>query len=579
MEKRQVSLQKRSGVPCLPHPLQKTHPRAQMNDNSKVIAELTAFFAISQELASSPDLDGALKRILEIMDEKLGLHRSSILLIESDSDELRTEIAHGLSEEEIRKGRFKEGEGITGAVLKTGDPIVVPDISREPRFLNRTGSRSERASRGKLAFLAVPLTFQARKVGVLSADCTIEPGSGNLDEELRVLTTISSIIAQAVILRKQFVEERKKLEERALRLEHHLKDRYSIEGWIGRSRIMQQISESIHLVAKSRATVLIMGESGTGKEVVAKAIHFNSPRSRRPFVQINCAAIPESLLESELFGHEKGAFTGAHVSRPGKFEQAHEGTLFLDEVGEISPAVQVKLLRVLQERVVERVGGTKTIPVDVRIIAATNRNLEEAIRKNQFREDLYYRLNVVPIYLPPLRQRKEDIPLLVNHFLGRFNQENGRSVTIFPEAISALIEHDWPGNVRELENTVERLVVMSQADSIDMTDVRRTLALFPSTLPHRREVEEKAASLVSGGGNGSYRKGESLLLPEAVSELERAKILDVLDRTGWIKTRAAALLGITPRQLGYRMMKYGIDPSPPYMKDVRPENPPNPSNL
>lgn len=549
-----------------------------MNDNSKVIAELTAFFAISQELASSPDLDGALKRILEIMDEKLGLHRSSILLIESDSDELRTEIAHGLSEEEIRKGRFKEGEGITGAVLKTGDPIVVPDISREPRFLNRTGSRSERASRGKLAFLAVPLTFQARKVGVLSADCTIEPGSGNLDEELRVLTTISSIIAQAVILRKQFVEERKKLEERALRLEHHLKDRYSIEGWIGRSRIMQQISESIHLVAKSRATVLIMGESGTGKEVVAKAIHFNSPRSRRPFVQINCAAIPESLLESELFGHEKGAFTGAHVSRPGKFEQAHEGTLFLDEVGEISPAVQVKLLRVLQERVVERVGGTKTIPVDVRIIAATNRNLEEAIRKNQFREDLYYRLNVVPIYLPPLRQRKEDIPLLVNHFLGRFNQENGRSVTIFPEAISALIEHDWPGNVRELENTVERLVVMSQADSIDMTDVRRTLALFPSTLPHRREVEEKAASLFRGG-NGSYRKGESLLLPEAVSELERAKILDVLDRTGWIKTRAAALLGITPRQLGYRMMKYGIDPSPPYMKDVRPENPPNPSNL
>jgi Nif-specific regulatory protein len=550
-----------------------------MNDNSKVIAELTAFFAISRELASSPDLDGALKRILEIMDEKLGLHRSSILLLENDSDELRTEIAHGLSEEEIRKGRFKEGEGITGAVLKTGDPIVVPDISREPRFLNRTGSRSERASRGKLAFLAVPLTFQARKVGVLSADCTIEPGSGNLDEELRVLTTISSIIAQAVILRKQFVEERKKLEERALRLEHHLKDRYSIEGWIGRSRIMQQISESVHLVAKSRATVLIMGESGTGKEVVAKAIHFNSPRNRRPFVQINCAAIPESLLESELFGHEKGAFTGAHVSRPGKFEQAHEGTLFLDEVGEISPAVQVKLLRVLQERVVERVGGTKTIPVDVRIIAATNRNLEEAIRKNQFREDLYYRLNVVPIYLPPLRQRKEDIPLLVNHFLGRFNQENGRSMTISPEAISALIEHDWPGNVRELENTMERLVVMTQADSIDITDVRRTLALFPSTLPHRREVEEKPASRDSGKENGSSLKGESLLLPEAVSELERAKILDVLDRTGWIKTRAAALLGITPRQLGYRMMKYGIDPSPPYMKDVRPENPPNPSNL
>ena len=309
--------------------------------------------------------------------------------------------------------------------------------------------------------------------------------------------------------------------------------------------------------------------------MVAKAIHFNSPRNRKPFIQINCAAIPESLLESELFGHEKGAFTGAHVSRPGKFEQAHEGTLFLDEIGEISPAVQVKLLRVLQERVVERVGGTKTIPVDVRIIAATNRNLEEAIRKNQFREDLYYRLNVVPIYLPPLRQRKEDIPLLINHFLGRFNQENARSVTISPGAISSLIEHDWPGNVRELENTVERLVVMSQTDSVDSADVGRMLALFPSTLSPRMEVGERAASVVSGHGNGSPRTGEFLLLPEAVSELERAKILDVLDRTGWIKTRAAALLGITPRQLGYRMMKYGIDPSPPYMKDVPPENAPN----
>ncbi|MHB1925759.1 MAG: nif-specific transcriptional activator NifA [Leptospirillum sp.] len=540
-----------------------------MNDNNKVIAELTAFFAISRELASSPDLDQALKRILEIMEEQLGFHRSSILLIEGGSDELRTEIAHGLSEEEIKKGRFKEGEGITGSVLKTGKPIVVPDISKEPRFLNRTGSRSERKSQERLAFLAVPLTFQSRMVGVLSTDCSISPEGGDLDEDLRVLTTISSIIAQAVVLRKQFMEERKTLEERALRLEHHLKDRYAIEGWIGHSRIMKQIAESIHLVAKSRATVLVMGESGTGKEVVAKAIHFNSPRNRKPFVQINCAAIPESLLESELFGHEKGAFTGAHISRPGKFEQANEGTIFLDEVGEISPVVQVKLLRVLQERVVERVGGARTIPVDVRIIAATNRNLEEAIRKNAFREDLYYRLNVVPIFLPPLRQRKEDIPLLIEHFLGRFNLENGRSVRISPGAVLALLEHDWPGNVRELENTVERLVVMSQSDMIEETDVSRTLALFSSFTPPLSQDPSRDSlrpvdriSIASG-------RGEGLLLPEAVSELERKKILDVLERTGWIKTRAAALLGITPRQLGYRMMKYAIDPSPPYMKEMR----------
>ncbi len=537
-----------------------------MNPNQKIIQELTAFFSISRELASCPDLDEALGKILKIMDEQLGLHRSSILLLQGDSGELSTEIAHGLSESEKQKGRFKVGEGITGAVLKTGDPIVVPDIDLEPRFLNRTGSRSQR-SREKLAFLAVPLTFQGRNIGVLSADRTIAGEGSDLDEDLRVLTTISSIIAQAVVLRKRFSEEKKRLEDQTVRLEHALKNRYAIDGWIGRSRIMQQVSESVHLVSRSRATVLIMGESGTGKEVIAKAIHFNSPRNKKPFIQINCAAIPESLLESELFGHEKGAFTGAHIARPGKFELAHEGTLFLDEIGEISPAVQVKLLRVLQERVVERIGGSKTVPIDVRIIAATNRNLEEAIRKNQFREDLYYRLNVVPIFLPPLRQRKEDISLLAAHFLSRFNEENGRSVEMTPGAIEAMIQHDWPGNVRELENMLERLVVMSPKDFVSQEDVVRTLALFPTKQPSlpERSPDSRAETtyLPRHSGNGQ----EETLLPQAVSDLERKRILDVLDRCGWIKTRAASLLGITARQLGYRMMKYGIDSGPPFMVD------------
>ncbi len=539
-----------------------------MNENMKVIQELTAFFSISRELASCPDLDQALTRILGVLDEQLGLHRSSILLLQGDSDELLTEIAYGLSDEEKRKGRFKVGEGITGSVLKTGEPIVVPDIELEPRFLNRTGSRSSQRSREKLAFLAVPLTFQGKKVGVLSADRSVQVGVVDLEEDLRVLSTISSIIAQAVVLRKRFMDEKQQLEERALRLEHALKDRYSIEGWIGRSRIMQQISESIHLVSKSRATVLIMGESGTGKEVVAKAIHFNSPRNKKAFVQINCAAIPESLLESELFGHEKGAFTGAHIARPGKFEMAHEGTLFLDEIGEISPAVQVKLLRVLQERVIERIGGNRTIPVDVRIIAATNRNLEEAIRKNLFREDLYYRLNVVPIYLPPLRQRKEDIPLLIDHFMGRFNQENSRNVHLSPEAVDAMIQYDWPGNVRELENTMERLVVMSHRDLVGREEVARTLSLFPTFVssgePDRARFHPSPSAPPPPRAMG---EDSSVLLPQAVSELEKKRILDVLDRCGWIKTRAATLLGITSRQLGYRMMKYGIDSTPPYMKD------------
>jgi Nif-specific regulatory protein len=347
------------------------------------------------------------------------------------------------------------------------------------------------------------------------------------------------------------------------RLEHALKDRYAIDGWIGRSKVMNQIAESVYQVAASRATVLIQGESGTGKEVIAKAIHFLSPRAKKPFVQINCAAIPETLLESQLFGHEKGAFTGAHIARPGKFEAADTGTIFLDEIGEITPAVQVKLLRVLQERSVERIGGNRVIPVDVRIIAATNRNLEEMIRRNQFREDLYYRLNVVPLFLPPLRQRKEDVPLLVEHFLDRFNRDNDRTVVVEPGAMDMLVNYDWPGNVRELENMMERLVVMAHGATITRDDAGRAMTLYPKA-PHPERELPPGGEVVVGrpheSSEGVPAMGEATDgLLGAVSSLEKEQIEAVLKRYGYVKTRAARALGITPRQLRYRMMKYGIE--------------------
>ena len=307
---------------------------------------------------------------------------------------------------------------------------------------------------------------------------------------------------------------------------------------------MRAIMQEIAQAARSRSTVLLRGESGTGKELVARALHRFSERSQQPFVQLNCAALPESLLESELFGHERGAFTGAVKTRRGRFELADHGTLFLDEIGDISLATQIKLLRVLQERTFERVGGSRSLSVDVRIIAASNADLEEAVRARRFREDLYYRLHVVPIVLPPLRERREDIPLLVGHFLQRFNAENRKALKISSPAMDLIVGYNWPGNVRELENCIERMVVMARREIIAPEDVPLPVNIHMPTPPPRVFFPEPTAST----------------LPKAVADIERERLLEALRRSGGVQTRAAALLGITPRQLGYKLKKYHIAP-------------------
>jgi two-component system NtrC family response regulator len=341
-----------------------------------------------------------------------------------------------------------------------------------------------------------------------------------------------------LLLRIQRVEREAALKRENRQLKEELREKFQIDFIITASGKMEEALNLVGRVASSQATVLILGESGTGKELFARALHYAGPRAEKPLVKVNCAALPENLLESELFGHEKGAFTGAVARRVGRFEQADGGSIFLDEIGDLSPALQAKLLRVLQEKEIERVGSNQTIKIDVRMIAATNRNLEEAIRRGVFREDLYYRLNVVTLSLPPLRERKEDIPILIDHFLKKFSQENQKQVSsLTKEAKDLLLHYDYPGNVRELENILERAVVLSRGENITSQD-----------LPlHLRESQPETVLEKNRGGSR---------LPETLEMLERQLIQSALERNGGIQTRAAEELGINERVLRYKMKKY-----------------------
>jgi DNA-binding NtrC family response regulator len=371
------------------------------------------------------------------------------------------------------------------------------------------------------AFGTVESAVKAMKEGAV--DYLTKPV--NLEELLIILQRA----AQGITLAR---------ENRALK--EMLRERHRFEGVVAVSPKMEEVLSVVRRAAGSAAPVLIRGESGTGKEVIARIIHLQSPRAEKPLLSMNCAAIPETLLESDLFGHERGAFTGAVQAKPGRFELAHTGSLFLDEIGDMSPSLQAKLLRVLQEQTFEHLGGTRTIKVDVRIIAATNRDLEDLIRQGIFRQDLYYRLNVVEVRLPPLRERREDIPHLVNHFLHTISQRHGSGArTLSREAHEALVRYDWPGNVRELENVIERAIILSRRPMITLED-----------LPAAVAGSSHQAGKVFADGSGP--------LPEMVSRIEREMILQALGKADGVQTRAAALLGISERVLRYKMGKHRL---------------------
>jgi Nif-specific regulatory protein len=501
----------------------------------KTIEDVTLLYEISEALNKHLDLKKSLYKVLDILCGSMNMPRGTLTLLNPLRDEISIEVAHGLSKSAMEKGKYKLGEGITGRVIETGKAITIPKISEEPLFLDRTASRKTKQDQ-ELSFICVPVKKGNQVIGALSVDMPFDE-SYSLKDGKKLMSVIATMVARHVINLETIRLEKEHLREENIRLRIELENRYRITDIIGNSNKMREVYQMISQVSKSNATVLIRGESGTGKELVANSIHYNSLRSKGHFVKVNCAALPANLIESELFGHEKGAFTGAVKQKAGKFEMADKGTIFLDEIGSVDIDVQVKLLRVLQEKEFERVGGYKTIKTDVRIVAATSKNLEQAVEDEIFRGDLYYRLNVFPIYMPPLRERKTDILLLADHFLEKYAKENYKNIRRFSTpAIDMLMDYHWPGNVRELENCIERAVLLCEERVIHSYHL-------PPTLQTGTESDTLPV----------------LSLEDAVVNLEKEMIIDSLKNTRGNISSAAKILKTTVRKFTYKAKKCGVD--------------------
>ena len=500
-------------------------------------AELSVLYRLSQAVAHRRDISALLQEVFDILEKEMGMSYGTLTLRRPDTDVFVIEAARGLTPDEYKRGQYRLGEGITGSVAKSGKPEVVADISKDPRFLNRTRSR-----RGiHVAFICVPIVHHRQVIGTISIDVPAAE-TVMLDKNLEFLRLVANLLAEAVASIREQIGEQESLKAENDRLRRQLGDKYQPHNLVGNSKEMRAVYDQVAQVADSAATVLIRGETGTGKELVARAIHFGSSRRNNPFVSVNCAALPENLIESELFGHEKGSFTGAAQQRKGRFELANGGTLFLDEIGDITPAVQVRLLRVLQERSFERVGGDKLITVNVRMIAATSRNLEDAIRSGRFREDLYYRLNVFPIHLPPLRERRSDILLLADFFLQKYNQAYDKKIKrISTPAINMMMAYHWPGNVRELENCIERAVLTSTDE-----------VLHGYTLPPSLQTSDATNTALLPESGAS--------LQTMVESFEREIIVDALKRHRGIAAAVARHLQTTQRIINYRIKHLGVNP-------------------
>ncbi|HOP62521.1 MAG TPA: sigma 54-interacting transcriptional regulator [Spirochaetota bacterium] len=490
--------------------------------------------AIGREFVSAnKDINMLLHNVFKIISQYYRIERGLISIYHKDEGEIAVEIHYGYTREEVERGIYKPGEGIIGTVVQTGIPIVIPDIRNEPRFLNRTGANRNIIT-NRISFICIPIIIDTSIIGAISVDIINNSGR-DLAEEFHMLTTISIMIAQAVNSRMEILVREKRLKLENDELRRKVEASTLPAKIIGKSREVRDLYEKILLVAATDSTVLITGESGTGKELVADAVYENSKRHGKPYVKVNIASLPKTLIESELFGYEKGAFTGADRMKKGRFEMADGGTIFIDEIGDLDLHLQVHLLRVLQNRTIERIGGIETIPVDVRVIAATHHDLESKVESGEFRSDLFYRLNVFPVYSPPLRERKADIMLLADHFLEFYSKKMDKSIKrISTDAIDLLVSYHWPGNVRELENCIERSVILCSEDAL------RSYHLPPSL-------------------QKSSDPGTAGTLEERINQFEREIIIDSMKVSKGNISRAAKDLGTTKRILGYKMSKLDID--------------------
>lgn len=574
--------------------IEREQPRAHVPLVSLSDVALTGIYEISKILTAPNRLETTLSSVVNLLSSFMQMRHGVISLLEDDGIPDIT-VGAGWNEGTDARYRARLPEKAIGQVIATAVPLIAENVASHPAFNAADAAAMGASEDTRVSFIGVPIRVASRVIGTLTIDRVWDGRSVfRLDSDVRFLTMVANLIGQTVQLHRVVSRDRERLMAESGRLQKELSElkpavgrerkRVYVDGIIGESREIRSLLDKIMIVAKSHSPVLLRGESGTGKELIAKAIHELSPRAKGPFIKLNCAALPESVLESELFGHEKGAFTGAVGARKGRFELADKGTLFLDEIGEISPSFQAKLLRVLQEQEFERVGGSHTLKVNVRVVAATNRNLEEAVAKNEFRADLYYRISVIPVLVPSLRDRRGDIPLLANEFLDRFNRENGRDLAFNPDAMEVLMGCGFPGNVRELENCVQRTATLAEGGSIVGDDfacrhnecLSALLWRSPAEAPTRRPVDIPLPVIPShppvgaepANSNAITRLPVAPLVPApqpvraAVNDedlSERERLVDAMERAGWVQAKAARLLGLTPRQIGYALKKHDVE--------------------
>ncbi|MET0387087.1 MAG: nif-specific transcriptional activator NifA [Polyangiales bacterium] len=561
---------------------------------------LLGIYEISKVLTVAMPLEAVLGRVANLLSSFLDMSHGLIALLGEDGS---ADVVVGSHCDPASARRYFERlpVPVIGRIVVTQMPLVIENVKQDPLFSD-CEVVDEDPDVARVSFVGVPIKDRGKVIGTLSIDRAWKPDDRigfRFDDDVRFLTMVANLLGQTVRLQQLVLRDRERLLQDRSRLEKALgagapaqPTESSIHGIVGESAALRAVMQKVKVVARSQTTVLLRGESGTGKELFARALHDLSARREQPFITLNCAALPESVLESELFGHEKGAFTGANNQRKGRFELADKGTLFLDEIGEISPAFQAKLLRVLQIGEFERVGGSQTLKVDVRLVSATNRNLEQAVTNGDFRADLYYRISVVPIMLPPLRDRQSDIPLLAREFLQRFNSENGTELELTEPALGVLNSCWFPGNVRELENCVRRTATLAHGTSIVASDFacrndECLSAMLWNKGPNERPSDfvplpitrgpsrnnHQLVTLGSGGGghpaavNGSANAPASAVNEELAADdvlsgddprSERERLVDVMESVGWVQAKAARVLGLTPRQVGYALRKHEI---------------------